>query len=64
MGVSNPLSARKTREYAFKAVEATNKQATALGRLEQEVRQLRDALAQMFFARTLFGRLRFILVGK
>lgn len=75
---NHPVSGRKTREVAGKAIESTNKQAELLGQAIEKHNSLVKDVAETFtthatvidsyrgafFGRNLFGRLRFLVLGR
>lgn len=78
MSVNSPLSGRKTREVAGKAISATNLQAEILKGLIDKHNSLVKDVAETFtahatvidsyrgafFGRNLFGRLKFLVLGR
>lgn len=78
MGISHPLSARKTREAARAALQAADSHAAVLDGLiekhnslvrdtDKALQQLTDAInaqKRAFFGRGFVGRLKFLFLGQ
>ena len=63
MGISHPMSAKKTRAAVRAQESALNNQADAIGAIVREVKAQREWIAE-FNDRGFFGRLRWLVLGR